>query len=215
VPSLDALMALKPDIIVECATVGAVAGYAETVLRQGTDFVAVSIGGFVLGDVMERCKAAAEASGARLYLVAGALAGVDGIAAGRYGKLKSVTYQSRKPPKSWIGSPGTEGVDFSAITGPTVLFEGTARQAATKYPKNANATATVAFAGLGLDGTKVQLLADPAVERNIHTIIAEGEFGGFTIEMRGVPSKANPRTSALTVHSIVRALENRQAPVII
>lgn len=187
----------------------------DTVLTAGIDVVAVSIGGFVLDGVMEKCEAAAASSGARLYLVAGALAGVDGIAAGTYGDLKSVTYQSRKPPKAWIGAPGTEGVDLTALSEPVTLFAGTARQAATQYPKNANATATVAFAGLGLDGTKVELIADPDVERNIHTIVAEGDFGAFTIEMRGVPSKANPRTSALTVLSIIRALENRQAAIII
>lgn len=215
VKDLEALLALQPDVVVECATVTAVADYVERVLTAGTDVIAVSIGGFVLGDVMERCQAAAAKSGARLHLVAGALAGVDGIAAGTYGKLKSVTYQSRKPPKAWIGSPGTEGVVFTGLDEPLVLFQGTARQAATKYPKNANATATVAFAGLGLDGTKVELIADPAVERNIHRIHVEGEFGAFTIEMRGMPSRLNPRTSALTVLSVIRAIENRDAPIVV
>lgn len=215
VKDLDALLALKPDVVVECATVNAVAGCLEPVLAAGIDVIAVSIGGFVLEGVMERCKAAAARSGARLHLVAGALAGVDGIAAGLYGKLKSVTYQSRKPPKAWNGAPGTEGIDFSDLKEPLVLFRGTAREAATRYPKNANATATVAFAGLGLDGTSVELIADPAVARNIHRIHAEGEFGAFTIEMQGMPSRLNPRTSALTVLSIIRALENRTAPVVV
>ena len=215
VPTLDDLIALKPDVMVECATVDAVADYAERVLAAGIDLIAVSIGGFVLDDVMERCRAAAAKSGATLNLVAGALAGVDGIAAGTYGELKRVTYQSRKPPKAWIGAPGTEGLDLTHLTEPMILFQGSAREAATKYPKNANATATVAYAGLGLDNTRVELIADPAVERNIHRIEAEGAFGAFTIEMRGMPSRHNPRTSALTVLSIIRALENRQAAVVI
>src|SRR5690606_33456490 len=100
-------------------------------LLAGFDVIAVSIGGFVIDGVMEACEAAAAKTGARLHLIAGALAGVDGIAAGTYGKLKSVTYQSRKPPKAWIGAPGTEGVDFTDLSAPITLFQGTARQAAT------------------------------------------------------------------------------------
>lgn len=214
-PGLADLIALSPDVIVECATVEALAEDAESVLTAGIDLIAVSIGGLVFQGVFERARAAAEASGARLHLVAGALAGVDVLAAARYRGLERVTYRSRKPPRAWAGAPGTEGRDLSSLTEPMVLFRGSARQAAVTYPKNANATATVALAGVGLDETDVELIADPAVARNMHIVTAEGAFGRFTIEMAGEPSHHNPRTSALTAASIIRALENREAAVII
>ena len=215
VPDLPALIAGQPDVIVECATVEALAEDAEAVLTAGIDLIAVSIGGLAMGDVLARARAAAERSGARLHLVAGALAGVDGLAAAHYRGLRQVTYRSRKPPTAWAGAPGTEGHDLSDLREPLVLFQGTARESAVKYPKNANATATAALAGLGLDETAVELVADPGVTRNMHIITAEGDFGRFTIEMAGEPSAHNPRTSALTAASIIRALENRETAIVI
>ncbi|TAG68219.1 MAG: DUF108 domain-containing protein, partial [Burkholderiales bacterium] len=49
----------------------------------------------------------------------------------------------------------------------------------------------------------------------IHQLIAEGEFGRFelTIENNALPE--NPKTSALTVLSVLRAIGNHAAPVVL
>jgi aspartate dehydrogenase len=215
VDSLEALLALRPRIIAEVAGQGAVTGFGETVLRSGVDFLVISIGALADAELLERLRAAAELGKARLILPAGAIGGVDAIAAMRLDGLRAVRYRSVKPPAAWRNSPAERLVDLDRLTQRTVLYEGTARRAALDFPQNANVAATVALAGLGFEATRVELVADPDAPGNIHEIEAEGATGSILIRMQGRPSANNPKTSALTALSVVRALLNEAASIVI
>ncbi len=208
------VLAAKPDFVIECAGHGAVDSYATGVLEAGHDLLVVSIGALADRALRDKVFAAAERSKGRVFLPAGAVAGIDGLVAARYGGLDRVRLRSRKPPLSWGGAPGVQGIDLAAIKTSTTIFDGLADEAAKLFPKNANVAATVALAGIGFGRTRVELVADPAAERNIHELEAEGAFGRFMVTLENVPSPDNPKTSALTALSIIRLIENRGAPVV-
>src|SRR5262249_44865204 len=98
VDALDDLIASKPAIIAEVASQAAVAEHGPAVLRGGIDCLVISIGALADAKLFASLKSAARDGNSRILLSAGAIGGVDAIAAMRLGGLTSVRYRSRKPP---------------------------------------------------------------------------------------------------------------------
>jgi aspartate dehydrogenase len=204
VSELDGLFALEPDIIVEAAGHGAVRQFAPEVLARGYDLLVASVG--VLADRNFAGElVGAAAPGTEIWIASGAVAGIDGLLATRALSPRRVTYTSVKGPQAWVGTPA-QALLAHRETQRVAFFEGTAREAAIHYPQNANVAATVALASLGLDRTRVQLVCDPAVSGPLGIIEAEGEFGRFRFEILALASPTNPKTSAITGHSLVSAV---------
>src|SRR5215467_5207610 len=127
--TLDELIARRPKIIAEVASQAAVAEFGEAVLRSGVDCLVISIGALADQDLLARLKSAAAAGNSRILVPAGAIGGIDAIAAMRLSGLTAVRYRSRKPPAAWRGSPAERRVDLGALTKQTVLYRGSAGEA--------------------------------------------------------------------------------------
>lgn len=200
-------------LVVDCAGHAALIEHGAAILERGIDLVTVSVGALVDQQLEQRLRDAALTGGAQLILATGAIGALDCLHAARVGGLTQVTYTGRKPPTGWRGSPAEDRIDLDGLTDAAIHFEGTAREAATEYPKNANVAAAVALAGIGFDNTTAQLIADPTVTSNIHEIHASGAFGSFHFRIEGTALPDNPRSSALAAMSVVSAVERRRAAI--
>lgn len=200
--------------VVECAGHDAVRAYAAKILERGIDFGIISVGALADPALFQQLETACQEGKARLCILSGAIGGIDALSAAR-GGLNKVSYSARKPPMSWSGSPAENSHNLSAITEPTVLFSGSAREAALQYPKNANVVATVALAGIGFERTDVTLWADPAATGNSHEICATGAEFDLRYQTTGAALAANPKTSALTALSAIRSLKSRAPGIVI
>lgn len=212
---IQALLALKPEVVAECAGHSAVVQYGEQILRAGIDLLVISIGVLADEQVHQRLQAAAIAGKASMYLPAGAVGGIDALGAARLAGLNSVTYKARKPAMAWSGTAAEEKLNLAKLENAQCFYKGSAREAALLYPKNSNVAATVALAGLGFDKTSVELIADPAVKENMHEIEVDAVSGSFRITLSGRPLIDSPKTSALAAYSVAKCLRDMNSAIII
>lgn len=205
IQAIDSLAALAPevDLVVETAGHAAVGQYGAEVLALGRDFGLISSGALADPHTLDTLLQAARRHQRRLLVFNGAVAALDAITSARAAGLQSLRYTGTKPARAWAGTPAAERFDLEALSEPTVIFEGTAREVALAYPKNANVAATLALAGLGMDATEVRLVADPGATVNRHSLEGRSVLGGFRFDTEALPLAANPKTSASTAYGIV------------
>jgi aspartate dehydrogenase len=200
VGTLDELLRLRPDVVVEIAGHDALREHGPHVLTAGIDLVAVSVGVLAIPEVERDLLTAAREGGSQIRVASGAIGALDALAAAAVGGIERVTHTTRKPARTLLGG------EADGMTAEREVFNGPAREAALRFPESVNVTAAVSLAGIGFDRTAVRVIADPAVDRNIHLVDVSGAFGSFQFEIRNVPSDANPRTGRIVAMSIVSAL---------
>lgn len=203
------------ELAADCAGHPALRQHGADVLSRGIDLVTVSSGALADSELHASLSEAAREGGSQLRVVPGAIGALDALAAAGVGQLASATYRGRKPPRGWRGSAAEAKLDLDKLSEAAVHFRGTARDAALEYPKNANVAASVALAGAGLDDTTVELIADPGVDRNVHEIVAEGDFGRFEFRIEAKPLVDNPRSAAIAAMSVVREIIRLSSPIVI
>lgn len=200
------------DLVIEAAKADAVEPWGLAALARAGGFAPLSISAFTTDGVLARLVAVAEQHGTHLLIPSGAIGAVDALRAASFAGLDSVRHEIVKPLAAWRGTEAEALIDPGA-QGPVRFLTVSAREAARRFPLNANVAALVALCGIGLDATEVTLTADPAATCNSHIITATGAFGRFSIRLDNKPVPDNPKSSALTALSIVRLVEAQSAAV--
>jgi aspartate dehydrogenase len=209
------LAALNPDLVVEAAGRDSVEPWGRAAFSAGADFAVSSTSALTDDALRDGLLARAQARGRRLLVPPGALGGIDALSAAARLPLDHVRHEIAKPPTAWAGTAAETLCDLANLDAPVTFFEGTAREAAARFPQNANVAVISALAGLGLDRTTLALVADPGARLNRHVVHAEGAFGRMTITLENRPLATNPKSSEMTALSLVRLIENRGTGLVI
>ncbi|MAG98204.1 MAG: aspartate dehydrogenase [Alphaproteobacteria bacterium] len=209
-----ALTDLEADVVVECAPAAVFREIAAPAIAAGRIFLPVSVGALLQHDDL---IAEARRTGARIIVPTGALIGLDAVRAAAEGGIDRVTMVTRKPPSGLAGAPYLEehGISLEGLKGPERVFSGSAREGARGFPANVNVAAALSLAGIGPDETRLEIWADPEVERNTHTIEVEAQAARFSMTIENVPSAENPRTGRITPLSVIAALRRLVDPLVV
>jgi aspartate dehydrogenase len=139
------------DLVVEVAHPDVSQQIGVQILSK-TNYMPCSVVALADDGLRDRLLAAARQAGTRLYLPHGAVVGMDNLLENRNWKTATITF--RKPPAS-IDVTAAE-----ALGDESVLFEGSAREIAARFPRSVNAMVACALATVGLDATTTRMVAD-------------------------------------------------------
>jgi len=165
---MDAFLDTLPelDLVVELAHPDVSCKWGEKILQK-TSYMPCSVTALADDALREQLIATAIDLGTRLFIPHGAVTGMDSLLeAGDNWQSTAITF--RKPPDS-IDLP--EDIEQDE----TVLFDGSVREVAAKFPRNVNAMVACALATVGLDAARARFIADRRLENKV---CGEFEFIG-------------------------------------
>lgn len=184
----DAAISREADLVLEAATPGVLAALAPRMLAH-SDVCGFSCSALSDAAVEHAIRTAAETSGRRFFLPHGAVLGLDGLADGR-DAIDTVTITTTKSGPSLGLSASDSGT----------IFDGSAREACERFPRNVNVHAAVALAGIGFDRTRSVVVADPETKSMRHRIEVVGQGLEWDITVRsqslgGVTGSYTPKSA--------------------
>ena len=193
------------DLAIECAPAEMLERICRPMLEAGKQVMVLSCGALLpRPDLVELAKA----RGGRILVPTGGLIGLDAVRAAAEGTVSSVTMVTRKPPGGLDGAPYlvSRGISLKGLNAARKVFDGSARDGARGFPQNVNVAAALSLAGIGPDATRLEIWADPALDRNTHRIEVDADTARFSMTIENVPSEENPRTGRIVALSTVATL---------
>ena len=198
------------DLVIEALPPQLFNDLATSVLKAGKTLVVLSASQ-LLGrqDLIDL----AAQTGAKIEVPSGAMLGLDAIKAVAMGQISQVVIETRKPVAGLLKAPyvAQMNIDLTTLTEPLLVLEGTVSEVAQAFPANVNVAAAVSLAGLGPDKTRMEVWADPSLERNKHTVRVTSDSSDFSMSIQNRPSAENPATGIITALSVISLLRQKTA----
>lgn len=203
--SLDELLALQPDYVVEAAAPALLKEIAEPILQRGANLVVLSIGAFADAAFLARIESLARQTGGRVHLASGAIGGFDVLRTTALMSSIEASITTEKGPTSLKGTPIFSAALLDASERSEV-FAGSARDAIALFPTKVNVAVATALATAGVETTRVSINSVPGFKGDDHRIEVRGEEVHAVVDIYS-------RTSAIAGWSVVALLRNLVAPI--
>jgi aspartate dehydrogenase len=100
-------------------------------------------------------------------------------------------------------------IDLSNLTEPKLVMGGAVTDVAKVFPANVNVAVAVSLAGYGTDKTRMEVWADPSLEKNQHTVRVVSDSSDFTMTIQNRPTAENPATGKITALSVIAILRQK------
>lgn len=207
---VDELLALKPEYVVETASVEAVRAMAEKVLRSGSNLVVISIGAFADLNFFETVKKAAVESGTKIHIANGAVGGFDVLQTVSL-MAKAQNLKENAGIETHTGARGFRNTPVWADhlltdTEKTTVFTGNAKEAIATFPRRVNVAVATSLATTGPEITNVTMHSVPNWVGDDHKLTAEIDGVKAVVDIYS-------RTSSIAGWSVVALLRNLASPV--
>lgn len=202
--SLQELLSLKPDCLVETASPAAMKEITIPVLENGTSIITVSIGAFADTDFLETVKKTASANNTRVYLASGATGGFDVLRTATLMGNASVEFINEKGVRAFRGSSLYSNEMESSKK---LVFSGTAREAIGTFPTGLNVAVAASLATVGPENMKVTMVSTPEFTGDRQRVELKNDEVHAVVDVFSA-------TSAIAGWSIVSTLQNIVSPIV-
>ena len=203
-PTIEELLALRPDYLVESASPAAMKELALPALKNGTSIVTLSIG--ALADVVfyQQVIETAKANGTRVYPVSGATGGFDVLRTAYLMGNASARFFNEKGPNAL---KGTAVYDEALQTEQRVVFSGNATEAIQMFPTKVNVAVAASLASVGPDNMQVSMQSTPGFVGDTQRVEIKNDQVHAVIDVYSA-------TSDIAGWSVVNTLLNITSPIV-
>lgn len=202
--TLEDLLNLKADYIVESASPAAMKELALPALKSGSSIVTLSIGAFADQAFYEEVGATAQKHNVRVHLVSGAIGGFDVLRTVALMEECEAFIATEKSPDSL---KGTAVHDEALQTEKREVFTGNAEEAIALFPTKVNVAVAASLASVGPTQMKVSVTSTPGFVGDDHRIEIKSEQVHAVVDVYS-------KTAEIAGWSVVNTLRNITSPIV-
>lgn len=202
--TLDDLLALRPDYIVETASPEAMKKIALPALSKGISIVTLSIGALADKTFYTEVESTAQNHNSRVHLVPGAIGGFDVMRTSALMGRCETWFRTEKGPNSL---KGTSVYDDSLQENICQVFKGNAKEAIDLFPTRVNVAVAASLASVGPENIKVTIDSTPNFIGDNHKIEIKNEQVNAKIEVYS-------KTADIAGWSVVNTLRNITSSIV-